>query len=82
MDDVVDGLDLWTEVLRHGGTVSLVVRKYVVPECLAFCIEDDSYLAVGKVLLQPAQHVDDTFNCARLLTLGICERRKGVVRAV
>ena len=55
---LVDGFDLFREVIGHGRPVCLVIRIPVVTKCLAFGIKYARAILCIDVFSQPPQHVD------------------------
>ena len=73
--------NLLAQVLRHGRAVGLVGRIDVVAEGLARGVEDHRHVCWAVLILELAQHVQDTHQGPGRLALGVGQLGQGVVGA-
>ena len=80
-NNVVDGLNLLPQILRHGGAVGLVFGIQRLAEGLALGVEDCGDGAAGKVLDELAQHSRHTLDGAGGATVRSAQGGQRVIGA-
>jgi len=81
LDDLVDGLNLYRQVVRHGWAVGLVLFVHVVTKGFALGVKHHHNFGAGEILLQPAQHADHPFDGPGGVVLAGGQRRQCVIGA-